>query len=214
MADSAKLRSWLWRIAVSIGVGVAVFVTAELASWIQQREAGVGSIAQRMTYSRLRSLEGFISRYADEHDGLPERLADLWKQDQDRGGIWHLQDEWRNDIVYEQSNGDFVVYALGRDGQLGGIGLDADLYPDRRNAQAARVPLEQFWSGTETGGNRSFCTLLGLTLAISFFATMTTFRSDFDPASRRVMLATAAAVVVGATIVAYFVTPFHIPSGH
>jgi general secretion pathway protein G len=86
------------------------------------------------TRVQIRNLEVALDTYRMNHSRYPtsdEGLVILLNPPgRDRGYIDVIpKDSWNNDFVYVYpgQRGEFDLYSLGRDGQEGGEGLDADI---------------------------------------------------------------------------------------
>lgn len=206
-----KLQWGLWHVGLALVIGVVVFVTSVLASWIHMREPGVGSMTQRSTQMKLNYLAGELREHHAEHGAWPESICQLHEEWCNEGH--EFGDAWERPFVYSVHDDGFELYSLGRDGRPGGIGLDADLYSDHRNDAAARLPFRQFFHDTPTGGNRVICILIAVVAAVQYLSLQFSDR-DRPKAAPRQAIIMATAVIVAATLLAILVTPFHIPSGH
>lgn len=206
-----KWQWGLWHVGQALVIGIVVFITSVLASWIHLREPGVGSMTQRSTQMMLTSLAGDLHEDHAEHGAWPESICE-WHEDWCHEGN-ELGDGWQRPFVYSAHDDGFELYSLGRDGRPGGIGLDADLYSDHRRDVAARLPFRQFFHDTPTGGNRVFCMLIAVIAAVQYLS-MTFSERDTASANPRQGIVLATLVIVSATVLAFLVTPFHIPSGH
>jgi hypothetical protein len=71
-----------------------------------------------------------FKEYVIAHHRYPENLDDL----PERPGYSNsVNDGWRRPITFKiQDNGDVQLWSLGRDGKIGGEGLDADIKYDFR----------------------------------------------------------------------------------
>jgi hypothetical protein len=152
-----------------------------------------------------------LREYHAEHGAWPESICELHEDWCNEGN--EFGDGWERPFVYSVHDDGFELYSLGRNGRPGGIGLDADLYSDRRNDAAARLPFRQFFHDTPTGGNRVICLLIAVVAAVQYLSLQFSDR-DRPTADPRQAIIMAMAVIVAATLLAILVTPFHIPSGH
>lgn len=83
----------------------------------------------------FRAIETGCATFAADHEGRhPESLAELWLPRANGrtypGGTQPPVDAWRNEYHYEVTAGDrptVRIWTLGRDGVIGGEGLDADV---------------------------------------------------------------------------------------
>jgi hypothetical protein len=79
--------------------------------------------------------------------------------------------------------------------------------------EAARLSLGTFLHDTSTRDSRKFCMLIAVIAAVQS-RSLQVFERDRRAAGLREGILLALAVIVGATLVAFLVTPAHIPSGH
>lgn len=90
----------------------------------------------------LHALQNFVRVFRSESDRYPDSLREI---DVDRASAEYYQtDPWGRPYLYEHSERDFRIATLGRDGEPGGYGLDADISTDNLRPNAARLTLWQF----------------------------------------------------------------------
>ena len=118
-----------------IEIMVVVIILGILVSLIAPNIFGVLDDAEvTATRVQMRNLEVALDTYRMNHSRYPttdEGLQILINPPgRDRGYIDVIpKDSWNNEFQYRApgQNGDYDLYSLGRDGQEGGEGLDADL---------------------------------------------------------------------------------------
>lgn len=118
-----------------IEIMVVVIILGILVSLIAPNIFGVLDDAEvTATRVQMRNLEVALDTYRMNHSRYPtteEGLEALLKPPgRDRGYINSIpRDSWDNEFRYRSpgQNGDYELYSLGRDGQEGGTGLDADI---------------------------------------------------------------------------------------
>jgi len=119
------------------------------------------------------------------------------------GSDGHLVDRWDHPYQYSATEDGFTLLSLGRDGQPGGEGDDADVYHDR--------PLElpsfhRFTFEMPSGPIRWSCVLTGIGAAV------------IVGYSRREgtlgLLVRAVVTTIGAIFIAFIISVIHVPSGH
>jgi general secretion pathway protein G len=118
-----------------IEIMVVVIILGILVSLIAPNIFGVLDDAEATaTKVQIRNLQVALDTYRMNHSRYPttdEGLEILLKPPgRDRGYIDVIpKDSWNNDFQYRSpgERGDVDVYSLGRDGQEGGEGLDADI---------------------------------------------------------------------------------------
>ena len=133
------VRSALQRGFTLIEIMVVVIILGILVSLIAPNIFGVLDDAEvTATRVQMRNLEVALdtyrmnhSRYPTTDQGLEALINPPGRQ---RGYIDSIpKDSWNNEYQYRSPglNGDYDLYSLGRDGQEGGEGIDADI----RNGQ-------------------------------------------------------------------------------
>jgi type II secretory pathway pseudopilin PulG len=164
---NAKIRALMLRAAVSLAVGVVVFVTAYICAW----RTGGGNATPEQFYAAivdLRQLQQAVDLYRSETGAPPSNLGDALRVHYQKWGRWpavelyppqiapavgeqpDLQkvegalDPWHRPYQLVAEEGKTVVYSYGQDGQPGGNGYDADLYSDGFGRGKAFPTLKQF----------------------------------------------------------------------
>ncbi|HEY4259767.1 MAG TPA: type II secretion system protein GspG [Schlesneria sp.] len=131
-------------------------------------------------------------------------------------------DAWGHELRYElKSDDSFTIYSLGRDGKPGGVGLDADLFTDRREGQLKWPTFMQFYfpgdpQEIQKGG------LVGgavFTAAVVMSAVLLSSLRAANERSHGSLFSLAAIVrVIGVVLLAIVIgvvlAPLHIPNGH
>jgi hypothetical protein len=140
------------RLAVSLVTAALVFVLAYLSAWVSRAGA---PIAMGNDYALISMRTHFlviqkaISDYAAENGHYPTSLDELARGNinglqLDESGKIAIYDAWGNPWQYERTGEGYRLYSLGRDGQPGGVGLDADIEPDSRGSFCIELTLGQF----------------------------------------------------------------------
>ena len=80
-----------------------------------------------------------LSDFARKHGHYPNSLSEV-------PGLkdCNFVDPWGNSFYYEKTPQGFRLLSLGRDGEPGGVGLDADIDSDRENRIPYEPTLSQF----------------------------------------------------------------------
>lgn len=138
-------RDWAIRIAIALGAAVVIFVIACLATW--HTGAHDYSFGQRRTIHTLRLIRHVIASHVTTHGDLPATLEEVAEIAEHMTGDRDDRrfDDWGHLIQYRRLNDHYEVYSLGRDGMVGGKGLDGDIYRDGRNREGRRPTLKQFF---------------------------------------------------------------------
>jgi hypothetical protein len=125
-ASGRMLRRNDWQLGAAAG---AITMLGSLtAAWVVYGTIGeIYPAHVAATQQRLRTAERGINNYREEHDRLPEQLAELEKQVQFQS--WEYRDtrEALASCHYVASGEDFQLTFLGDDGQTGGEGRSADV---------------------------------------------------------------------------------------
>lgn len=128
-------------------------------------------------------------------------------------------DEWGNPIQYERSGDSFDLFSFGRDGQIGGIGLNAEIYSDGRNKEAALATLPQFFTEAdpEEVERNSFIIAGAISACLvgcMAFSSFSNANDEENPKSLGHLLAYSLFIIAIASAISVFLLPLHIPSGH
>ena len=112
----------------------------------------------------LNQFQKHIEQYRVETHRCPESLEQLMKTEDwlKRNEAGFILDHWGRRYHYETDGTNFELFSFGRDGQFGGVGLNADTYPD--SAGHARQPptLRQYYSICKTNDIYWLCVFAGL----------------------------------------------------
>jgi len=133
--NSPSARTSLQRGFTLIEIMVVVIILGILVSLIAPNVFGVLDDAEvTATRVQMRNLEVALdtyrmnhSRYPSSEQGLEALINPPGRQ---RGYIERVpKDQWDNEFQYRSPglDGDYDLYSLGRDGQQGGEGTDADI---------------------------------------------------------------------------------------
>jgi hypothetical protein len=218
------------QLTISLALAAVVFVIVIVAALVSVREEPMICQRQWQTHYRLLNLAKELNQSLAEHpmqsDEFPQRLADFPQFS--RGGMlaymkenanYYFHDEWQNPIQYRVEGDGLVLLSLGRDGAVGGIGPDADLYSDDRN-RGARVPSFRqfvterdsleiethgfFFDGVVTAG------IVACTVFIGLFKHARSRRTaKFRDTLIAIVVIVGFAIYMGVALL-----PAHIPNGH
>lgn len=213
MQTKNERRSAILRVLDAIAVGAAVFTIAYFCAWLNLRYVP-NFCWQRLPVGwELYQLQEELDEYVSENGRPPAKLGDL-KVGKEIG--WNtpgqVLDPWGNPYEYTRQDGTPVVYSYGRDGRLGGVGLDSDLYSDGRTAEDSLPTFWQFSTELPSSGVIGTCLVAGmLASAVCLMLTRDTQLRKVKPAAiaRRVTITVLASVVT-----AVLISFLHIPTGH
>jgi general secretion pathway protein G len=122
----------IWIVVGAAGCLGLLFVIGIFATILVPRIAGKVVEARRASVKhQLNELYARLLKYDVEHGRYPDSLEELALPNQPR-------DAWGHPIVYEpptRGQRDPRIYSLGRDGQPGGTGEDADIHWGAEPAQ-------------------------------------------------------------------------------
>jgi hypothetical protein len=204
----ASVRYFLLCLATAVSVAV----TAYLCAW-NTGESGFRR-EQSRTRFLLMTIEEKIAEYREKAGKLPPDLESLnlgeWRVETDDKGC--PLDAWSHRLHYELTGEGYKLYSLGRDGQPGGRGMDADLYAGRRDPENESLTLRQFAEQDGTEGIALTCIAAGvLAFPICWLAASADSRKYYSMIN---VLARLAATALFAVMAAVAICILHIPSGH
>ena len=135
MTNESLPRTILQRGFTLIEIMVVVIILGILVSLIAPNIFGVLDDAEATaTKVQIRNIQVALDTYRMNHSRYPttEEGLEILKNppDRDRGYIDVIpKDSWNNEFQYKSpgERGDVDLWSLGRDGQAGGEGLDADI---------------------------------------------------------------------------------------
>ena len=211
------MRGTIIRLCLSALAGlIVVWITA--AVFLADARAITYSYSWELYITRktLEEIPDAIEGYRKKHGQLPEKLSQAISRDdlhpplvEDAGQIF---DAWGRAFVYEVTGDSYRVRSFGRDGKLGGRGLDYDissvdpLHPEGQItfAQIVEFPSARMLVVT--------CVLAGLgTFTICWVMGVPT---DFTPVNIARYVFAFGIIIVASILFASFLAIFHIPSGH
>ena len=204
------------RLLMALGIGLVVFILAILVAWRNFRVYYLCKPGQWHTYRMiLPVVEDAVAAYKEQHDSLPDSLQQFSFSGEnhllcDEQGI--PVDGWQRPLLYEVKGDSYVITSLGRDGEVGGVGLDCDLTNLNPYPRAARLPLGQFLFDVPRQNILGACLASGvLAFIVSWIVVRPQILSSKD---RRSLLIRIVLTIVATLIAAYCMAFFHLPSGH
>lgn len=155
-----------WGLSAASLTALLVFTVTYLVFWVQ-----LGSYLPEFVQADLdlRYIGEALSKYAEATGHLPDSLGEMTDLEGDPlrySRIGQRLDYWHHPYHYQKKADGFELASLGRDGKIGGVGLDADIFLGRdifwihpkffpvsqeRRAKA-RLPLSQFLFDTLDSG--------------------------------------------------------------
>lgn len=215
------IRRLIRHVLIALLCGALIFLILNVAAWYNLR--GQRNMCRNQDLTRsygLRILGLRIADYRKTHGVLPDDLAALPAvQIMLRQPGEPLLDSWGNPFQYRRMGETYELFSYGRDGQPGGVGLDADLYLDGRNRKLARPTFRQFFLTNDkdevardqflVAGFEAACLVVFFTLL-----TLKGITSKGEPMTAWRYVRFALVVLVIATAVGLVLLPLHIPNGH
>lgn len=201
MSQPASTRHGARRLIVSLAVGVLVAVASYLLAYFFLRGLYQSSTEVGSARGYLRSLAATVEEFKEKEGHYPATLSEMQVPlREDAAG--RPVDYWQHPLQYSATADGFTLFSLGRDGEPGGEGVDADIHHDRPLEPPS---LRRFTFELPTSPLRWTCVLTGLGAAVIVFRS----RGGWGE-----LLARAGATTIGALAVAFILSVLHIPSGH
>jgi hypothetical protein len=211
----SKWENIAFRLVVSIAVWITVSAVSIHVAWRQAQESHYSRYEQWRTQITLHEIDRAVSEYRRMSNLLPVSLGQLQVLTNDQlpfGNDGSLIDGWQRPFRYQTDGTNWLVTSYGRDGQLGGEGLDYDLTSKDPNPKGAMPTFSQFIHDMRTGNMIPSCIICGgLAFLLSFF---TVKLPKPEVRSYLAMALILGATLVGAIWVASIITLLHIPTGH
>jgi hypothetical protein len=210
MSQRCRFCDVVYRLFVAAVGGLAVAGTAYLCAYFDQRGQFEYRVRELSTQRKLDSLQAEIERHRRTTGRLPTNLAELEAVKRyhqftvDAEG--RVTDMWDHPYQYQVEGEGFELYSLGSDGQPGGVGRDADLYPSSAGRPPELPTFRQFTFDLPTEGVQRTCIVAGVCAALVCLL-VTRNRRGAD------LLARAAATVIVSFLIAIAITSLQIPSG-
>jgi hypothetical protein len=153
------------RLVLGLATAIAVSGTAYLTAWQSLRGYDLLRHGQFATRRDLEVLRSGIERHGNATGSLPARLADLDEVKTEGVRVddaGEVVDYWLHPYQYRVEGDNYTLFSYGRDGQLGGTGLDTDLYAGEEHHPGECLTLWQFTTAWGVGGIQVTCILAGL----------------------------------------------------
>ena len=216
-AGIGKWRHKRWLTAASV-TALLVFTITYLTCWVSLGYASVMNDLQfKLATFEFPIINEALQEYAETAGEFPESLQALAKVQQlgtPLGPSGEPLDPWNHPFRYRRTGDDFELASLGRDGQVGGAGLDADLDADDNfNGLEIRLPLSQFLFETSGSGQVFVVATVAAVLAGVIWFT----RPITETTSTTSMVGAIVVTTIAAVVVAAFLAAFHVAasqSGH
>jgi hypothetical protein len=226
----------LLRLVVSLVVGCLVLAISCDVAFDQFRDSHVVGLPGIRTLAYIAALRDAVETYRSERHSLPSSLRNLpmpkgaYVQTDESGAP---VDGWRRPFRYSTDGAKYQIVSYGRDGKLGGLGIDCDLSTrDLAEHEAlvqkntlplvrrARPTFEQFIRdrgefGMAGSGYMMFVMSI-VTAAVALVLSLVSL-SGRVPAHRGVWtLIRRFLITIAATlfIALVYIIPFHAPTGH
>ena len=140
------------RLTVAAVTAVLVSVLVYLGVWTTLRQAvvmGGFGCGSRITVMKndFFQIRQALSKFSREHSRYPDSLNELPELKD-----WKPLDPWRRPYQYQKTGDGFRLFSLGRDGRVGGIGMDADIDSDPAISIDISPTISQFlFEGASSG---------------------------------------------------------------
>lgn len=204
-------RNIAFGLVAAFVTALLVFVLVYLSAWIAMRQpVALGDISPPgllIMKCYLPQIRQELADYRQEHGRYPDSLKQLPELEE-----WQFDDVWKHPYQYSVTETGYRLVSLGRDGQPGGEGLDADI-DCRQEFFAVEPTLRQFLFEAAGGG-----TLLRVALVASFLVGLTCYIASGKPAGQPVsmvaLLTSIAATTTGAIVVSLFLLMIYLIAEH
>jgi Type II secretion system (T2SS), protein G len=170
MSHQKGLLRLIGRLIVAAAGGVVVAAAAFVCTYFDQRDLISYRDRQLHVVRKLDTLEEAIILYRRATGQFPTDLAEL-----PAAKFYHqftinaegkLVDVWDQPYLYRVEGDSFEIYSLGADGQPGGVGRDADLYPSSAGRPPELPTLRQFTFNLPTKEVQRTCIAAGVCAAL------------------------------------------------
>lgn len=162
--EDVGLRHWKQSLVLSLLVGIVMTAIPLLSGWPAVRSPSAGVAEPKRAWIQLVTILGFVKEFQREHNHLPTSISEI------QGGLGTLRrdfnDPWGRPLEFVTSDQEFRATTYGRDGQPGGIGLDADLSTDNLSPPEANLTLQQYLFEIDSRSVWLSCALCGLLAAV------------------------------------------------
>ena len=202
MSEIQRKKGLLVRLLAASVVGLAIAGTAYLCAYYELRWHF--DFDARFDSRKLRRMDEEIQEHRRKTGHLPLNLAELKEGPYRRNDSGQPMDRYNRLHHYRIEGDGYELFSFGRDGQLGGVGLDAEIYPNGPNQPAT---LYQFSFDLPTEGPQQTCILAGVCAGL--VCLLQTRQRGWG-----IFFMRLGGTAVGAVLAAIAISVVHIPSGH
>jgi hypothetical protein len=211
MTERNRVREVAGRLLAAAVVGAVVAGTAYYCAFTNMRYAYSYRWDEIHTQDKLDQLQKAIEEYRQTTGRLPADLAELEAGKAERRFRVNPQgqvvDLWERPHQYRVEGANFTLYSFGRDGQPGGEGLNADIYPTSAGRPLEVPTFHQFTFELPTAGVQLTSLLAGACAGVVCLRSSRNRRGVG-------FLALVGATAIGAVLIAVVISAIHVPSGH
>ena len=166
MSQRSTVLKILCRFAIAAACGAVVAAAAYVSTYYDQRGLFSYGDLQLHTIGKLNAMEQAIQHHRNATGEFPTDLGALpavkFYRQFTVNPKGQVVDVWDHPFQYRIDGDRFDLYSLGADGQPGGVGRDADLYP-RSAGRTPGVPtLRQFTFELPTASIQRTCIAAGV----------------------------------------------------
>jgi len=201
---------------IAFGTGILLYLILLYAGWVNLRDSSPGKFR---TYHMTKSAHQDVI----DNEGVMEKLKSGILPDHGEYDslfdhpLGYREDQWGQRFKYEWNEEEgLTIFSLGRDGQLGGTGLDADIYHDQRNYEQTLLTFRQFYeSGLWTNSIVKNGGVFAFVVSLFLFCRLQFSKTTYQGSRLSWMSVVYVLFVFGlAAAIGIFLLPLHIPSGH
>ena len=187
--------------AIACGLGVSAFCLSLTRGMMLQQVIRQHSTSQDHVNNTAKQIQQFQHKTGQ----LPTNLNGLKEK-------WFRRDPWNHDYLYSISDGKFHLKSLGRDGKVGGVGLDVDIVAFQKVPTRFALPFSHSLGAPTARGMVITSVCSGFLTALLAFSAFET--PKLNATGVGILVLKAVLIFIPAVFVAFFITLAHAPGGH
>lgn len=206
--NTGKPMHPLIRVLLSAGIGFAVFALACVVSWLSFRDQPLASIEQYRTTINIWTLGKLVEEYKTKFGKWPDSLVEIATSYRLQEKQYH--DGWGRPFLYSVDGDRPRILSLGRDGQPGGRGIDADMVADGHKVRREPLTFSQFMD-SEFKKPSIYSGILVFLLSLYLLRSVPVKQQEAMPLSTKLILIAIAAIGTAVVMCLFYIAS---KSGH